>query len=144
MQDLLWTQAYNVITNHAEEEGLDKPLFLYLALPHTHFPVEAPAEYFDRYPDADDSEKRRSFLAMVSHMDDIVGNVTATLKETGMYDNSIIVFMADNGALEGRWAWLPWWGGGDNGPLRGQKSEYFEGGVRVPGFVHSPLIKNKG
>ncbi len=143
-QDLLMERTHDVIHNHAETEGLDKPMFMYLSLPHPHFPVGAPAEYYDLYPGIDDSESRRSYLAMVSHMDTLVGNMTAALIDTGMYENTIVVMMSDNGGYEGIWPnFLPFYGGGDNGPLRGMKSEYFEGGTRVNAFIHSPLMNRK-
>ncbi len=145
MQDLLKDRAYQIIKDHAanQVDGEENPMFMYMAFPHTHWPVEAPLEYTDLYPDVDDSEKRRSFLGMVSHMDMMIANVTAALVETGMYDNTIIVFTSDNGAYT-KWDWIPWYGGGDNGPLKGQKRSYYEGGTRVPAFVHSPMLKRRG
>ncbi len=144
-QDLIMERAHDVIHSHAEKEGLDKPMFMYLSLPHTHFPLEAPAKYYDRYPGMDDSEARRSYLAMVSHMDDIVGNMTDALVDSGMYENTIVVMMSDNGGYEGIWPArrMSFYGGSDNGPLRGMKSEYFEGGTRVTTFIHSPLLDHK-
>ncbi len=70
--------------------------------------------------------------------------MTQTLKETGLYDNSIIVVMSDNGAYSDKWPWMPFLGGGSNYPLRGQKATYYEGGVRVPAFIHSPLLRKPG
>ena len=124
-----------------------------------------------RYPDVDDSNLRRTYLGMVSHMDDLVGNVTATLESLDMYDNSIVVMMGDNGGYQVLHAkgnkhifgeeWLLKFflliqdretftadvgfpASGSNFPLRGQKGEYYEGGVRVPSFVHSPLLSRVG
>ena len=59
-------------------------------------------------------------------------------QESGLYDNSIIVLIGDNGAgdLETD--------GGSNYPLRGYKGNVYEGGTRTPGFIHSPLLNRTG
>merc|ERR1719267_325119 len=56
------------------------------------------------------------------------------LESGGLYEKSFVLFMSDNGAMPGMT------GGGSNWPLRGGKFLPFEGGVRVPAFVHSPLL----
>ncbi len=126
------------------ESNGHQPLFLYLPYTSPHFPVEAPVEYLDLYPLVDDTVKRRSYMAMVSHMDNAVGNIVQTLKENGLYDNSIIFVMSDNGAKETHYDTLPFFGGGSNYPLKGQKNTPYEGGCRVPAFIHSPLINHAG
>ena len=60
--------------------------------------------------------------------------VVDALKSAGLYDNSIIVFSTDNGGASDS----------SNYPLKGRKEQVYEGGVRGVGFVHSPLIQNKG
>ena len=77
---------------------------------------------------------------MVAALDDSVRQVVEALKSKGLYENSIIVFTTDNGAAAGGLDQSA----GSNFPLRGVKNTLWEGGVRAVGFVHSPLIKNKG
>ncbi len=115
-------------------------MFMYLAFTSNHFPVEAPVEYLDMYPDVDDSGKRRTLMAMTTHMDNVVGNVVNKLKETNMYDNTIIVVLGDNGGYTTEYAWSfnPFLGGASNLPLRGQKGTQYEGGTRVPALIHAP------
>ena len=76
---------------------------------------------------------------MVTAMDDAVGNITQSLKDSGLYDNSIILWFSDNGGPNG--GWPP---GHDtaysasNWPLRGVKYTLWEGGTRTPAMIHSP------
>ena len=74
-------------------------------------------------------------------MDEVIGDLVKSLKDSGMYDNSVIIFSSDNGA-PGKGAGG---GAGSNYPLSGYKGSYYEGWVRVPAFVHSPsLVENPG
>ena len=69
-------------------------------------------------------KKRKTYAAMVSAVDDGVGRVLDALKEQALDEDTIIVFLSDNGGARNN--------GSDNGPLRGLKGDLFEGGVRVP------------
>ena len=72
-------------------------------------------------------------------MDHSVGTVLQSLKDNGLYDNSIILFMSDNGGDVDK---SP--DGGSNFPLRGAKNTLWEGGTKSVSFVHSPLFVKKG
>jgi len=113
-----------ILSNHDQS----KPLFLYLPFQSVHAPFEAPQEYIDMYEDVSD-DQRRIFLGMITAMDDAVGVVVESLKNAGMFDNTIIVFFSDNGGALGK---------GNNWPLRGHKSTLWEGGTRTPAFVRGP------
>ena len=87
---------------------------------------------------------RRTYSAMVTSMDDSVGRVVDALRETGLYNNSVIVLVSDNGGSalnrdETRDGF-----GGNNYPLRGDKGTVWEGGARTPAFIHSPLLEKAG
>ncbi|CAL1533543.1 unnamed protein product [Lymnaea stagnalis] len=120
-----------VIASHDQRQ----PLFLYLPFQNVHEPLEVPKNYSDLYPNIKD-EARRTLSGMVTALDDAVGSVVAALKKKGLYEQSLIVFTADNGG------WVTY--GGNNYPLRGGKFTVFEGGTRSVAFVHSPMFGQKG
>ncbi|XP_047574253.1 arylsulfatase J isoform X2 [Lutra lutra] len=112
-----------------------KPIFLYIAYQAVHSPLQAPGRYFEHYRSIININRRR-YAAMLSCLDEAINNVTLALKTYGFYNNSIIIYSSDNGGQPTA--------GGSNWPLRGSKGTYWEGGIRAVGFVHSPLLKNKG
>ena len=123
-------RAVNVIESHNQS----KPLFLYLAFQSPHSPLQAPEEYIKMYDHVED-EERRVYLGMVTAMDDAVGGVVASLKKMKMFENTIILFLSDNGGNV--------WHGGSNWPLRGKKGRLWEGGTRTPAFIQGPGLHKK-
>lgn len=77
---------------------------------------------------------------MVTKLDESIGSIVEALEEKDMLQNSIIVFMSDNGAAS-IGSFTNW---GSNYPLRGIKDTLFEGGVRDAAFIWSPLIVQSG
>lgn len=128
--DLFSTWASDYLKERASKK--DQPFFLYLAYNAPHFPIEPPAEWLDkvkkRAPQLD--EKRAMNVAFVEHLDDRIGQVLATLKETGLEENTVVVFSADNGGS------LPH--GQNNDPWRDGKQSHYDGGLRVPFMVRWP------
>ncbi|XP_068209805.1 arylsulfatase B-like [Palaemon carinicauda] len=112
----------------------ENPMFLYFALQSIHTPLQVPENYREPFKYIGD-EEREIVLAMTWAMDDAVGRVVNALKETGHYNNSIIIFSSDNGGHES---------GANNWPLRGAKGSLWEGGTRAAGFIHSPLLPKTG
>lgn len=105
------------------EREHDGPFFLYLAYNAPHGPLQATSKYLERYPNIK-HEDRRTYAAMISAVDDGVGEVLATLKRLEIDEQTMVFFLSDNGGAQGK--------GASNEPLRGFKSMPFEGGVRVP------------
>lgn len=131
-------QAEAVIAAHNDTQRL----FLYLAYQAVHCPSEVPESY--KTPYANLPEPRQTFAGMLSCLDEGVGNVTAALKQRGLWEDTLLIVSADNGAP------TPACGGaqgGQNvwpfepiGPLRGGKCSAWEGGLRGTAFISSPLL----
>ena len=129
----------------ANAEG---PFFLNLTLQQPHADLNVPEKWkkpflgkFDETPFAGDHYRaepnpQATFAGMVTHMDDVVGQVLAKLKELGVADNTLVFFSSDNGAMnEGGWSRENF---DSSGPLRGGKRDLYEGGVRVPLIARWP------
>lgn len=107
-----------------------KPFFVYLAYNAVHSPAQAPAADIARFrrefPEI--TEARAILMAMLHHLDLGVGRVVETLKREGVWDNTLLFFLTDNGGSKAMSA--------VNTPLRGAKQQNYEGGIRTP-FVAS-------
>ncbi|MEX2428816.1 MAG: arylsulfatase [Bacteroidales bacterium] len=151
------TKQYGPEVIHAEamkflENNKDKPFFLFYPSLIPHAEMFAPEEYMEKYrgkfgpensyegvddgedyrkgPYGSQPESHAATAAMIDYLDMQVGEIVTRLKELGIYDNTLIIFVSDNGPHRE--------GGADpdyfdsNGPLRGYKRDLYEGGIRVP------------
>lgn len=112
-------EAVSFIEKHHAEQW-----FCYLPFNAVHAPLEATEKYLSRFPNVEE-EKRKSFCGMMSAMDDAIGTVMAKLREHKLEENTLVVFFSDNGGPTPQTT-------SGNGPLRGFKSQTWEGGIRVP------------
>ena len=128
------------------EKNHEAPFFCYLSFNAPHTPLQVPDAYYQMYADIDpsiafeknnsskvkmsekDKEDARKVYAMVSNIDDNIGKVISKVKSLGIEDNTIIIFMTDNGPQQLRYV----------GGMRGLKGSVYRGGVRVPFLFSYP------
>tara|TARA_B100001248_G_scaffold261655_1_gene253533 strand:+ start:4594 stop:5964 length:1371 start_codon:yes stop_codon:yes gene_type:complete len=124
IEDYLTDELSQSAVKYIEKQvSNDQHFMLYLAYNAPHTPLQATPKYLSRFDHIKDP-KRKTYAAMVSAVDDGVGQILKTLKKSGIEENTIVVFLSDNGGAKNN--------GSDNRPLRGRKSDLFEGGIRVP------------
>jgi arylsulfatase A-like enzyme len=123
-EDFYTTDAYTARAVEWIEKHKGQPWLLYVPFNAQHAPLQAPQKYLDRFTGIAD-EKRRTFAAMMSAMDDAVGRIMGALRETGQEESTLVFFLSDNGGPTRSTT-------SKNGPLRGFKATTWEGGVRVP------------
>lgn len=145
------------------EHDQSKPLFLQYDSKLVHYPLQVPLDYQERFSFIQQDNKR-IYQAMVAFLDDQLANITGTMKELGMWDNTLMVLTSDNGVftrdpqgpchtsdpeftriainVDAGHGTMCFNGeaGGSNFPLRGGKYSNFEGGIRVTAFASGGYV----
>ncbi|WP_345189785.1 arylsulfatase [Algibacter agarivorans] len=131
--DVFFNEAIKFI-----QTNKDEPFFCYLAPNAPHGPYNVPTEYYEIYKDLDDTilaDTQKRFYGMITNIDDNFGKLRAKLKELKIADNTILIFMSDNGTSAGYYnkkGKIT----GFNAGMRGTKGSEYEGGHRVPFFMY--------
>lgn len=141
--DLIAEESVECIKNYTKEG----PFFVYVAFNAPHTPLQAKKEdlmlygYDESKPDfskrplrestGQGNTRQQTYSAMVTCMDRAIGRILGTLRELKIENNTLVIFLSDNGADEGS-------GGGSAGPLNGHKFLEYDGGVRAPAIVKWP------
>jgi arylsulfatase A-like enzyme len=114
------------------------PFFLYAPFNAPHYPMHAPEKYVKRFPALE--PERRMYAAMIAAVDDGIGEIMSTVKQAGLLENTMVIFIGDNGATTEKRAGLnqDYARAGSNGQFRGFKFSLFDGGMHVPGIMSRP------
>lgn len=130
-QDIYLTEALTIEANGEIDKAVQQnvPFYLYMSHYAIHAPWEKDDRYYQKYIDAGLNEFNAAYASMIEGMDKSLGDIIRNVDRLGISDNTLIVFMSDNGQPKQATR---------NRPLRGHKLTPYEGGVRVPMIVKWP------
>jgi len=135
---ILFTQQFeDRVKTHVQQHSSNAPFFSYVSYLAPHSPLQ-PDETHTEPCKHIQSSTRRDFCGLVVGVDRAVANITAILKQYGMWEDTILIFTSDNGGMPHM--------GGLNYPFRGAKFGPFEGGARTVSFIHGSqkYLKQRG
>ncbi len=125
------------------EEKKEEPFFCYISANAPHGPFNVPQEYYDKYKDLEIPDVQKKFYGMITNIDDNFEKLENKLKDLDLFDNTIFIFMTDNGTSVG-YRGVDGVKYGFNAGMRGTKNSEYEGGHRVPFFISYPNANIKG
>ena len=128
LTDTFTDKAVEYIKSQSKEKD---PFFMYLAYNAPHWPLQVPEKYYNKFPEIKDPV-RRTYVSMISNLDENIGRVLDELAKTGQDKNTLIVFLSDNGCPSQ-------FGFCDcSDPLGSGKFTYVQGGINIPYIVKWP------
>lgn len=138
--DLVTQETIDWLT---KKRDVSKNFYVQLAYSAPHFPLQEEDKWKEPYLETIKNGSRRDFAAAMAHMDYSIGLVLETLRQQNLEDNTLVIFISDNGAMEN---WYPenQYNGkfkpnpvlGSNEPLRDWKTSNYEGAIRVPAIMY--------
>jgi arylsulfatase A-like enzyme len=156
-----------IVVNESKKwlDGRDQsaPFFLYMPFIEPHATIHSPDKFLEKYadytsgkpvpvvngqpsyPESIEARGPGEYYANISHLDNQVGRFLEYLEASGLADNTIVLFLSDNGPVT--IDWRAWWEVnlyGDTGGYRGRKADLYEGGIRVPGIIRYPALIEAG
>ncbi len=136
-KDIYLNQALTIEALKAVDTAIDdkKPFYLYMSHYAIHAPYERDDRFSKKYKDAGLNDFNTTYASMIESMDKSLGDIMTHIKNQGIAENTIIIFMTDNGQPSTATR---------NAPLRGHKLTPYEGGVRVPLIVEWPSTTHPG
>lgn len=141
-KDIFLTQALSeeILKNLEKPLKSSSPFFLYFSLYGVHTPLMADERFIDKYKNIGLENSEIKYASMIESMDYALGTILNKLKNENILDNTIIIFMSDNGGLSA----VARQGEKHkhNYPLKSGKGSIYEGGIRVPMIVYSPFHNN--
>lgn len=124
--------------DHAKHLG--QPFYLFMSHYAIHIPVNKDKRFYQKYLDKGLTPKEAAYAALIEGMDKSLGDLLNWLKKNGEADNTIVLFMSDNGGLASEPAWRDGAPHTQNAPLTSGKGSAYEGGIREPMIVRWPGV----
>ncbi len=125
--DVYFQEAQRFIEESVKD---NKPFMAYICTNAPHSPFNCPDKYWKPYAEQGISDREAIFYGMIANIDENVGMMREWLKKKGLAENTIFVFTTDNGTASGEKLF--------SGGMRGKKGSEYDGGHRVPFFMHWP------
>jgi len=143
-KDIFLTEALTIEANKAVDRAVAdrKPFFLYMAHYAVHVPFAPDKRFIARYTKAGLHATEAMYAAMVEGMDKSLGDLLANVQKHGLSDNTVVLFMSDNGGLSAHGRGGP--RHSHNKPLSSGKGSAHEGGIRVPMIARWPGVTRPG
>ncbi len=141
-QDIFISEALTLEAKELMDEAIEehKPFFLYMSHYAVHIPFDADKRFYQKYKDRGLEETEARYASIVEGMDKSLGDLMEYVKERGIADNTIIIFMSDNGGFSANPRTPTFNGARKNYPLRSGKGSLYEGGIREPMIVYMPGV----
>lgn len=134
-KDIFATEALTLKALKTLDHVKNKPFYLYMSHYAIHVPINKDKRFYQKYIKAGLSEKEAAYAALIEGMDKSLGDIMNWLEQNNLADNTVLIFMSDNGgyATGNGWRDEPLYT--QNAPLNSGKGSAYEGGVRVPMIV---------